>query len=135
VSAERRARVSQGSAQPRVSADIVDAPLGAPLPLWLPGANLDWRGGLQSSDMTCRETGAACVIASVSEAIQGGSHKNLNCFLAVAPRNDKDSASLRASATYQGFSFSHTRMLRPSRPSVKFLEGAEVMVSVSPSIL
>ena len=32
-------------------------------------------------------------------------------------------------------SFCHTRMLRPSRPSVKFFAGADVMVSVSPSSL
>jgi hypothetical protein len=32
-----------------------------------------------------------------------------------------------------GAIFSHTRMLRPSRPSVKFLAGVDVMVSVFPS--
>jgi hypothetical protein len=37
---------------------------------------------------TCRENEAARVIASVSEAIQGGARKNLNCFVAIAPRND-----------------------------------------------
>jgi very-short-patch-repair endonuclease len=35
----------------------------------------------------------------------------------------------------QVFSRSHTRMLRPSRPSVKFFASAEVMVNVSPSSL
>jgi hypothetical protein len=38
--------------------------------------------------MTCREDGGACVIASVSEAIQMARAGILDCFVAIAPRND-----------------------------------------------
>jgi hypothetical protein len=44
----------------------------------------------QSSGTKCRDNGAGRVIASVSEAIQMGLRKNLDCFVAVAPRNDED---------------------------------------------
>ncbi len=84
--------------------------------------------------MTCREDGTARVVASESETIHCGLRKNLDCFVATAPRNDED-GSLRTLASHHGLSLSHTRMLRPSRPSVKFLESADVMVSVSPSSL
>src|SRR5438270_845992 len=87
-SAGRRARPKvRAAAQQMSGADCVhlsaqarhrlDAPLGAPLPLLLRGANLEWRGGSQNSGTTCRESGIACVIASESEAIQGGLRERL----------------------------------------------------------
>jgi hypothetical protein len=92
LSAARAAPERRREAATRIGAarHWLDASLGALLPLLLQGANLEWRGGSQRSDTMCRENGAARVIASVSEAIQSGSRRNLDCFVAIAPRNDAD---------------------------------------------
>src|SRR5262249_9453050 len=64
--------------------------------LLLQEANLFVRRRRQSSDTQgSRERCRLLVIASASEAIQSGLRKRLDCFVAIAPRNDEAEGGAR----------------------------------------